>query len=163
MSKVLVLIFLLTAPLLVAQSFFQQEVADSLLSLILDSVESTESYYLINSGNSKLDTYIIHALGNNNVDLRMEQTLATKSIQPNIAKDVQIIKHRSFLFSRQIMQETYTATAEIVDNRTSQVQATMNYSQLVEEPIQDGGIVLWKSILISLVAGTLIYSLWSIE
>ena len=93
----------------------------------------------------------------------MEQTLATKSIQPNIAKDVQIIKHRSFLFSRQIMQETYTATAEIVDNRTSQVQATMNYSQLVEEPIQDGGIVLWKSILISLVAGTLIYSLWSIE
>ena len=163
MNKIVILIFLLSTPLLVAQSFFQQEAADTLLSLILDNVESDESYYLINSKNRKLDTYFIHELRKESVDIRMEQTLATKSIHSNIFKDTKITKQRSFLFSRQTMQETYTATAEIIDNSSSQIQANLSFSHLIEEPVQDKSIVLWKSALISLVAGTLVYSLWSID
>ena len=163
MNKIVILIFLFTTPLLVAQSFFQQEAADSLLSLILANIESDESYYLINSTNRKLDTYFIHELRANRIDIRVEQSLATKSIHPNIFKDVKIIKQRSFLFSRQSMQERYTATAEIIDNSSSQVQANLSFTHLVEEPMQDKDIVLWKSALISLVAGALVYSLWSID
>lgn len=163
MRKILIILLLLCSSLLVAKSVFQKEIADTLISRLKDHIDNKESYYLINSNNSQLDSYLLSELSVFVFDLRTNQSLATKTISCSIAENLSYISKRSFLTSRQVAQSEYLAQAKIIDNASSRIEHNLNFAETKETPVQDGDIVLWKSLLISLMAGTLIYSLWSIE
>lgn len=163
MRKSLVIILLICYSLGVANPLFNQEVADSLIFHLQEKLESKESYYLINSKDSKLDNYVLASLSKANLDIRNEQTLASKSIMYSVKEDITFNSKRSFLFSRQVTQTEYWAEAKVVDNQSSRIEHHINFSKAEESEVNDGEVVLWRSVLISLMTGTLIYSLWSME
>lgn len=163
MRKLLLTLVLVCTSFVFATPVFQEEVADSLIVQIKEYLNSNESYYLVNSKQHKLDSYLLLSLSNLATDIRTDQDLATKSISFSITESITNVSKRSFLFSREIRQSEFLAEAKIIDNKTSKLEHHINFSKLEETPIQDGEITLWKSTLISLMAGTLIYSLWSIE
>ncbi len=163
MRKLLVLILLFCYSVTMANPIFNQEVADTLISHIQVQLNSKESYYLINSKNHQLDSYILQEFIKESIDVRSDQTLASKSIFFSINEEVTYIPKKSFLFSRDAKQSKILAEAKVVDNLSSRIDYHVNFSKVEETSVNDGDVTLWKSVLISLMTGTLIYSLWSIE
>lgn len=163
MRKILALLLLICCTIAIANPMFKQELADSLILHLKADIINSESYYLINSRHAKLDSYLRQKLGDLSVDLRTEKDKASKSISYSVKEEVKLISRKSFLFSRKVQQTEFIAEAAIIDNKSSKIEQQINISKLEESPVEDGEITIWKSVLISLMAGTLIYSLWSIE
>ena len=163
MKRLLIPLILLCTSLISAMPVFQKEVADSLIVQIEEYLNSDHSYYFSSSKQEELNSYILLSLSNFAIDIRTNQDLADKSISYSIKEKITLKSKKSFLFSRQIRQAEILAEAKIIDNKTSKIEHLINFSKVDESPVQDGDISLWKSTLISLMAGTLIYSLWSIE
>lgn len=163
MRKTMIILFLICYSLAIANPVFNQEIADSLIFHLKDNLSSNESYYLVNSNLPKLDNYLLEHLNNLNIDIRMDKDTASKSLLYSINEDMSIVSKRTFLFSRQVRQSEFLAEAKIIDNSSSKIEKHIDFSKVEVSSIEDGNVTLWKSVIVSLLTGTLIYSLWSIE
>jgi len=163
MRNLLIVFLLISFSFAMAISVFQQEVADSLVSQLSQQINSDDSYCLIPSDNQYLDSYIMQQINKLGADIRIDKSLASKLVHYSITSDISYLSKRSFLFNRQVKQEKYRGEAKIVDNETSQIEHYCEFSKIEESPFRDENITIWKPVLISLITGSLIYSLWSIE
>ncbi len=158
-----VIIGLLFTSALLAQITPQEEIADTLLTHLKSEISFKESYYLINSDNQEVNEHIQNELLKHGLDLRKDSQQASKSIQLEYENKVSFKEAKSFLFNRQVRIENYQVQAIIIDNNTSKIDSHITTNITKESPVKDGPISLWKPVLVSLLAGTLVYSLWSIE
>lgn len=163
MKRIITILLLIYSSFILAIPSFNHEVADSLFQHLQTEIKLQDSYYLINSDNTKLKSYIQERLIALGTDLRTNPQLASKSIQVSLTSDISYKTKHSLIFSRQIQVENYHAQAIITDTTTSRIEKHINYTINKEETLKDGTITLWKPVLISLITGTLVYSLWSIE
>lgn len=169
MRKILISLILLctsfafATPVVLGNPVFQQDVADSLIVRMKEYIDNNESYYLVNSKQQELDEYLLLNLSSFATDIRTNEDLATKSISYSMTKKTRYIPKNSFLFSREIEQSEVFAKAIFSDNKSSKIEHQVYFSRQNKPSVQDGEIALWRSALVSLIAGTLIYSLWSIE
>ncbi|MBI9030528.1 hypothetical protein JEZ13_00795 [bacterium] len=163
MRKIFITFFLLCSSFLFARTVFQAEIVDSLISQLENHLKSNESYYLITSENEHLDRYFKQKMLELGVNIYLDKAMASKSIQSTLTSEISFNSKRTLFFNRQIKEENYFAQALIIDNKSSKIEQELNFNKIQASPIPDGNISIWKPALISLIAGTLIYSLWSIE
>ena len=163
MRKIFILLLLTCSSILMAIPSFQQEVADSLISHLKKHIDINDNYYLITSSDQELNSYFKQNLNSMGIDMRIEQSQASKTIQYSITEDISYVTKRKFLFNRKVAIQKYTAEASLINNDSSKIEHYLTFSAEEESPITDGEISLWKPVLISIITGSLIYSLWSIE
>ncbi len=163
MRRTIIILLLIYSSVILAQQQFNRDIADSLFTGLRNEIDFEESYYLINSDNSKFNFLAQRKLLEIGVDIRNRLDQASKSIQLTITSDISYEEKKSFLFSRQMQVQRYYGQALIINNDTSRIEKNISYSLSKKKPVKDGTITLWKPVLLSLFAGTLVYSLWSIE
>jgi hypothetical protein len=112
---------LLCTSIIFATPVFQKEVADSLIAKIKEYINNNDSYYLVNSKQQKLDSYLLSNLSDFAPDIRTNQDLATKSISYSITENITYVTKSSFLFSRQMGQSEILVDAKFIDNKTSKI------------------------------------------
>lgn len=163
MRSILILLLLCLTTLVIANPFYTEDIADSLFQQLKEASSPSFSYYLIPSGKTDLSEYLQSKLVESGRDIRLEQDLADKSIQIVTDKSSSIEKRKSFIFNRYWQTDKYSYKISIFDNKSSKIEHEIKQSFNRSEPMNDDEISLWQPLLISLITGTLIYSLWAIE
>lgn len=138
-------------------------VADSLAKFISPYLNSQESYFIQNNGFNKFSNQFIKNFLDENIDVKASGDFASKIINLELNKEIKTIKKRSFLFSRFYEDDLYSVDIKIINNNDNKIEFCNSTQFIIPQREEPKEIKLWTPLIISIITGTVIYSLWAIK
>jgi hypothetical protein len=154
---------LLVVNLLSANDINLSTMKDSLCAMIKPVLNNSYSYYLRDSEINTLNNKITQSLLESGFQVKSNKNSSDKTVEFDV-RERQISKdRRSYIFSRTDNFTEFELSLRIIDSKTSSIEFTDSKIYSLKQEGSDDNVSIWKPFIMTLITGSLIYSLWAIE